>query len=64
MRKIYFLLFAGCLSLSVYATPLDLDPATVLADTMYEAADYTVPSYTEFLVAKNAAVKSATQANL
>jgi len=64
MKKIYFLLFVSCMSLSLYATTLELDPETVLADTMYEAADYTVPTYTEFLVAKNAALKSATQENL
>lgn len=42
----------------------DWDPAVVLADTLYDAADYTVPSYTEFLIAKKAAVASQTQANL
>ena len=52
------------MTLSVHATKLELDPAEVLADTMYEAADYTVPSYTEFLIAKKAALASTTQANL
>ena len=52
------------MTLSVHATKLDLDPAEVLADTMYEAADYTVPSYTEFLIAKKAALASSTQVNL
>ena len=64
MKKFYALFIAGCLSLSMYASTLTLDPAIVLADTLYEQADYTVPTYTEFLIAKNAAVKSATQANL
>lgn len=52
------------MTLSAHATKLELDPAEVLADTMYEAADYTVPSYTEFLIAKKAALASTTQANL
>ena len=46
MRKIYSLFLVLCMSLSMHAAILTLDPATVLADTMYEAADYTVPSYT------------------
>ena len=62
MKKFYSLLFCSCVTFNLYAT--DLDPATVLADTMYEAANYTVPSYTEFLVAKNAAKADASQANL
>ena len=64
MKKIYLFMLVACMSLGMYAATNELDPAVVLADTMYEAADYTVPSYTEFLIAKNAAVKSATQANL
>lgn len=64
MKKFYYLLLIACMPLSMYATTLDLDPATVLADTMYEAADYTVPSYTEFLIAKKAAIANQSQANL
>ena len=64
MRKIYVLLLVGCMSLGMYAAKNDLDPAVVLADTLYEAADYTVPSYTEFLIAKIAAKKDPSQANL
>ena len=64
MKKFYYLLLISCMPLSMYATTLDLDPATVLADTMYEAADYTVPSYTEFLIAKKAAIANQSQANL
>ena len=64
MKKIYALLLAGCMWVSMFAKPMDLDPAEVLADTVYAQEDYTVPSYTEFLIAKNAAVKSPTQENL
>lgn len=64
MKKIYLLLLAGCMSLGIYAAVQELDPATVLADTLYEAADYTVPSYTEYLIAKRAAVADPSQANL
>ena len=64
MKKLYYLLMVCCMPLGMYAGVQELDPAEVLADTMYEAADYTVPTYTEFLVAKKAAVASATQANL
>lgn len=64
MKKLYSLLLITCLSIGVFAATADLDPAVVLADTLYEAADYTVPSYTEFLAAKIAAKESATQANL
>ena len=64
MRKIYCFLLVSCMSLSMHAAMFELDPAVVLADTMYEAADYTVPSYTEFLIAKNAAKANSSQANL
>ena len=64
MRKIYSLFLVLCMSLSMHAAILTLDPATVLADTMYEAADYTVPSYTEFIIAKKAAVANSSEANL
>lgn len=64
MRKIYVLFLAGCMSMGMFAATNELDPAEVLADTVYAQADYTVPSYTEFLIAKNAAVASPTQANL
>ena len=64
MRKFYFFLLVSCMTLSMQAKPMELDPAEVLADTMYAAADYTVPSYTEFLIAKKAALASTTQENL
>ena len=50
--------------MSMFATVQTLDPAEVLADTMYAAADYTVPTYTQFLVAKKAAVADSKEANL
>ena len=61
MKKLYLFVLLSCMSLGMYA---ELDPAVVLADTMYAQEDYTVPSYTEFLIAKKAALKSATQENL
>ena len=64
MKKIYCLCMVCCMVLCMHAATLDLDPATVLADTMYEFSDYTVPSYTEFRVAKKAALADPTQANL
>lgn len=64
MRKIYFFIVASCLSLTLSAATQELDPAQVLADTMYSVSDYTVPSYIQFLVAKNAAVADPTQKNL
>ena len=64
MKKFYSLLLCGCMSLNMFAATNDLDPATVLADTLYDQANYTVPSYTEFLIAKEAAKKDASQANL
>ena len=64
MKKIYVLLLVGFMSMGIYAATNDLDPAAVMADTLYEAADYTVPSYTEFLIAKEAAKKNQSQANL
>ena len=64
MKKFYSLLLCGCMSIGMFATTKDLDPATVLADTMYDAANYTVPSYTEFIIAKEAAKADASQANL
>ena len=64
MKKIYFLLIAGFMSMGMYAATNDLDPAEVLADTVYDRVDYTVPSYTEFIIAKEAAKKSQTQENL
>lgn len=64
MKKIYILLLVGSMSIGVFASTKDLDPATVMADTLYEAADYTVPSYTEFLIAKKAARENTSQANL
>ena len=50
--------------MGMYATTYDLDPAEVLADTVYAQADYTVPSYTQFLIAKKAALADQKQANL
>ena len=64
MKKIYFFFVASCLSLTLSAATQELDPAQVLADTMYSVSDYTVPSYIQFLVAKNAAVADPTQKNL
>lgn len=64
MKKFYSLLLCGCMSLNMFAATNDLDPATVLADTLYDQANYTVPSYAEFLIAKEAAKKDASQANL
>ena len=64
MKKIYVLLLACCMVMSLYATPLELDPEEVLADTMYAREDHTMPSYIAFLVAKRAAVADPTQANL
>ena len=63
-KKFYLFLLAGCMSMGMFAATNELDPAEVLADTVYAQADYTVPSYVEFLIAKNAAVASPTQANL
>ncbi len=64
MKRFTYLMLVCCLSLGMHAAKKELDPAVVLADTMYEAADYTVPSYTEFVIAKRAAVAAASQANL
>ena len=64
MKKIYFFIVVSCLSLTLSAATQELDPAVVLADTLYAAADYTVPSYTEFLIAKKAAVADPTQTKL
>lgn len=64
MKKFYLFLLAGCMSMGMFAATNELDPAEVLADTVYAQADYTVPSYTEFLIAKKAAVTNPTQANL
>ena len=64
MKKVYLFILSSFLSLTLSAATQDLDPEAVLADTMYAAADYTVPSYTEFLVAKRAAVADPTQTNL
>jgi len=64
MRKLTCLLAVCCLAWNLSAAQKDLDPATVLADTLYEAKDYTVPSYTQFLIAKKAAKEDASQANL
>ena len=64
MRKLFYLLMLCCIPFGMYAGVKDWDPAAVMADTMYEAADYTVPTYTEFLVAKKAALTNASQANL
>ena len=64
MKKLYTLLLLSSLSWGLYAASLDLDPEVVLADTLYKAADYTRPSYTQFLVAKNAAVADPSQENL
>ena len=64
MKKVYFFILAIFWSLTLAAAVQDLDPATVLADTMYVAADYTIPSYTEFLIAKRAAVEDPSQAKL
>ena len=64
MKKLFYLLMICCMPFGMYAGVQELDPAEVLADTLYAQADYTVPTYTQFLVAKKAAVASATQANL
>ena len=64
MKRFTYLVLVCCLSLGMHAAKKELDPAVVLADTMYAAADYTVPSYTEFVIAKRAAVADASQANL
>jgi len=64
MRKLYYLLLACCMSIGMYATTYDLDPEEVLADTLYDQADYTVPSYTEFLIAKKSAVENPSQTRL
>ena len=64
MKRFTYLVLVCCLSLGMHAAKKELDPAVILADTMYAAADYTVPSYTEFLIAKKAAVADASQANL
>lgn len=64
MKKVYFFILAIFWSLTLAAAVQDLDPETVLADTMYAKADYTVPSYTEFLIAKRAAVADPSQTNL
>ena len=64
MKKVYFFILAIFWSLTLAAAIQELDPETVLADTMYAKADYTVPSYTEFLIAKRAAVADPSQTNL
>ena len=64
MKKIYFFIVTCILLLPFSAVAQELDPAVVLADTFYAAADYTVPSYSEFLVAKKAAVADPSQVNL
>jgi len=65
MKRFYSLLLLSCVSWSIlYGAVNTLDPATVLADTLYEAADYTMPSYMEFRVAKNAAKADPSQENL
>ncbi len=64
MKKLFFLFVSFCIWGSLYADIKELDPAVVLADTLYEQADYTMPSYTEFLVAKKAAIANASQDNL
>ena len=58
MKKLYSILLLSCLLSGMYASTKELDPATVLADTMYAAYDYTVPSYTAFLIAKFEAKKT------
>ena len=57
---------AACsLVLHLFAAVEALDPATVLADTAkYQQADYTVPSWTIMLVAKEAAKENSSQENL
>ena len=64
MKKIYFFIVTCILLLPFSAVAQELDPAVVLADTFYAAADYTIPSYSEFLVAKKAAVADPSQVNL
>ena len=64
MKKLSYLVVLCCMAVGTYTSTAELDPATVLADTLYAAKDYTVPSYTEFLVAKKAAKEDASQANL
>ena len=64
MKKFYLFLVCCSMSVGMFATTLDLDPNVVLADTMYAAKDYTRPSYTEFLIAKRAAVADPSQSNL
>ena len=63
MKQFYSFLLLSCMALGLFATP-ELDPAEVLADTLYEMEDYTKPSYIEFLVAKKAAIADPSQANL
>lgn len=55
MKKLFYLLMICCMPFGMYAGVQELDPAEVLADTLYAQADYTVPTYTQFLVAKKAA---------
>ena len=53
MKRLFSLLTISCITSMMFADVMALDPATVLADTAkYAQADYTVPSYTEYLVAK------------
>ena len=64
MKKVYSILLVIFLSLGLYASTKELDPATVLADTMYVAREHTIPSYTEFLIAKRAAIADPSQDKL
>ena len=64
MKKFISLFVIWCVALTMHVTAQELDPEVVLADTLYEQADYTVPSYTEFLVAKLAAKSDPTQEKL
>ena len=64
MRRYLSLILSLVLFVVSYSQETTLDPNVVLADTLYEQADFTVPSYTEFLAAKQAAVNDPSQANL
>ncbi|MBR1807857.1 MAG: metallophosphoesterase family protein [Paludibacteraceae bacterium] len=64
MRKLFSIIILSGIAAVMYAGITELDPVVVLADTNYNAADFTVPSYTEFLMAKEAAKADPTEAKL
>ncbi|MBR1564742.1 MAG: metallophosphoesterase family protein [Paludibacteraceae bacterium] len=65
MKRLFSLLTISCITSMMFADVMALNPATVLADTAkYAQADYTVPSYTQYLIAKETAKASPTEANL